>query len=185
MRRSGPNHAGLAREPGCRSREDVALQAQLLVLTPQPGAPPARPRSALRWRAPAWRSGAPRCDPPQQSSSGSPERTARTHEPVPRACARPGPAPRSDAETPAHKEDGFWPYLDTSHTSLSGVHEAGSIPVRAGAWDIAFLAIDPGRANDIAFTAPYVVIEGTYLVPADSPLRTIADVDREGVRVAV
>jgi polar amino acid transport system substrate-binding protein len=56
---------------------------------------------------------------------------------------------------------------------------------KAGVWDIAFLAIDPGRANDIAFTAPYVVIEGTYLVPADSPLRTIDDVDREGVRIAV
>ena len=56
---------------------------------------------------------------------------------------------------------------------------------RAGAWDIAFLAIDPGRANDIAFTAPYVVIEGTYLVPAGSPLRTIDEVDREGVRIAV
>jgi polar amino acid transport system substrate-binding protein len=57
--------------------------------------------------------------------------------------------------------------------------------VKAGLWDIAFLAIDPGRANNIAFTAPYVVIEGTYLVPADSPLRTIEDVDREGVRIAV
>ena len=57
--------------------------------------------------------------------------------------------------------------------------------VKGGVWDIAFLAIDPGRANDIAFTAPYVVIEGTYLVPADSPLRTIEDVDREGVRIAV
>ena len=56
---------------------------------------------------------------------------------------------------------------------------------RAGVWDIAFLAIDPGRANDIAFTAPYVVIEGTYLVPAGSPLRTIDEVDREGVRIAV
>lgn len=56
---------------------------------------------------------------------------------------------------------------------------------KAGVWDIAFLAVDPGRANDIAFTAPYVVIEGTYLVPADSPLRTIGDVDREGVRIAV
>jgi polar amino acid transport system substrate-binding protein len=54
-----------------------------------------------------------------------------------------------------------------------------------GVWDIAFLAIDPGRANDIAFTAPYVVIEGTYLVPADSRLRAISDVDREGVRIAV
>ena len=55
--------------------------------------------------------------------------------------------------------------------------------LKTGAWDVAFLAIDPARAADIAFTAPYVVIEGTYLVPADSPLRTIGDVDREGVRV--
>jgi polar amino acid transport system substrate-binding protein len=57
--------------------------------------------------------------------------------------------------------------------------------VRTGAWDIAFVAIDPARAAEIAFTPPYVVIEGTYLVAADSPLRAIADVDREGVRVAV
>jgi polar amino acid transport system substrate-binding protein len=53
------------------------------------------------------------------------------------------------------------------------------------AWDIAFLAIDPVRAAGIDFTAPYVVIEGTYVVPADSVLRTVADVDRAGVRVAV
>jgi len=57
--------------------------------------------------------------------------------------------------------------------------------LKTGAWDIAFLAIDPVRATEIAFTAPYVVIEGTYLVPADSPLRTIQDIDRDGVRVAV
>ena len=57
--------------------------------------------------------------------------------------------------------------------------------LRTGSWDIAFLAIDPARAAEIVFTAPYVVIEGTYLVPADSPLRTIEDVDSEGVRVAV
>ena len=57
--------------------------------------------------------------------------------------------------------------------------------VTSGAWDIAFVAIDPARAADIAFTAPYVIIEGTYLVPASSPLRTIEDVDRDGVRIAV
>jgi len=57
--------------------------------------------------------------------------------------------------------------------------------LQKGAWDIAFLAIDPARAAEIAFTAPYVVIEATYVVPADSPLRTIEDVDRDGVRVAV
>jgi polar amino acid transport system substrate-binding protein len=54
-----------------------------------------------------------------------------------------------------------------------------------GLWDVAFLAIDPVRAADIAFTAPYVVIEGSYLVPHDSPLRTLGDVDRAGIRIAV
>ena len=57
--------------------------------------------------------------------------------------------------------------------------------LKTGAWDVAFLAIDPARAAEIAFTAPYVVIEGTYLVRVESPLRTIEDVDRDGVRVAV
>jgi polar amino acid transport system substrate-binding protein len=57
--------------------------------------------------------------------------------------------------------------------------------VQAGAWDVAFLAIDPGRANQIDFTAPYVEIEGTYLVPAGSPLHVIGDVDRERVRIGI
>ena len=60
-----------------------------------------------------------------------------------------------------------------------------SVDLARGAWDVAFLAIEPARAAQIAFTAPYVVIEGTYLVPVGSPLRTIADVDRDGVRIAV
>ncbi|MFN2459969.1 MAG: ABC transporter substrate-binding protein [Candidatus Velthaea sp.] len=53
------------------------------------------------------------------------------------------------------------------------------------AWDVAFLAIDPVRSAGITFTAPYVVIEGTYLVPQNSSIRTIDDVDRAGVRVSV
>jgi polar amino acid transport system substrate-binding protein len=53
-----------------------------------------------------------------------------------------------------------------------------------GAWDIAFLGIDPARAGDIGFTAAYLQIEATYLVPAGSALRAIADVDETGVRVA-
>ena len=57
--------------------------------------------------------------------------------------------------------------------------------LQSGVWDIAFLAIDPARAAGIDFTAPYVVIEGTYAVPSNSPLRTIADFDRDGVRIAV
>ena len=57
--------------------------------------------------------------------------------------------------------------------------------LQSGVWDIAFLAIDPARAAGIDFTAPYVVIEGTYAVPLNSPLRAIADFDRDGVRIAV
>jgi polar amino acid transport system substrate-binding protein len=57
--------------------------------------------------------------------------------------------------------------------------------VKAGLWDVAFLAIDPVRSAGIDFTPPYVVIEGVYVVPKDSPLQTVADVDRDGICVAV
>ena len=57
--------------------------------------------------------------------------------------------------------------------------------VRTGAWDVAFLGAEPQRANEMTFTAPYLEIEATYLVPPGSPLKTIADVDREGVRIAI
>lgn len=52
-------------------------------------------------------------------------------------------------------------------------------------WDIAFVAIEPVRASAIEFTAPYVIIEGNYMVPADSSLRSLADVDKMGNRIAV
>ena len=54
----------------------------------------------------------------------------------------------------------------------------------AGVWDIAFLGSDPKREALMSFTAAYLEIEATYLVRSDSPLRTAADVDRDGVRVA-
>ena len=57
--------------------------------------------------------------------------------------------------------------------------------VKAGAWDVAFLGNEPARASEIAFSAAYLEIEAGYLVPAGSPIRAIAEVDREGVRVAV
>jgi polar amino acid transport system substrate-binding protein len=56
---------------------------------------------------------------------------------------------------------------------------------KAGAWDVAFLGNEPQRANEIAFTGAYLEIPVTYLVPAGSSIRAMADVDREGVRVAV
>lgn len=53
------------------------------------------------------------------------------------------------------------------------------------AWDIGLIGAEPARAEKIAFTAAYVEIEATYLVPAGSALQNIADVDRAGVRIAV
>lgn len=57
--------------------------------------------------------------------------------------------------------------------------------LKAGAWDVAFLAVEPVRAAEIDFSPPYVLIEGTYMVPKDSPLKAVEDVDRAGVRIAV
>ncbi|MFJ3057644.1 ABC transporter substrate-binding protein [Herbaspirillum sp. NPDC087042] len=51
--------------------------------------------------------------------------------------------------------------------------------------DFGFFAIDPVRGQQIAFTAPYVLIEGYYLVKNESPLRTNDEVDRAGQRVVV
>ena len=51
--------------------------------------------------------------------------------------------------------------------------------------DIGFFAIDPLRGADIAFTAPYVLIEGCYLVREDSLLRSNDEVDRDGHVVVV
>jgi polar amino acid transport system substrate-binding protein len=57
--------------------------------------------------------------------------------------------------------------------------------VRDSVWDVAFLGAEPQRAAEIAFTAAYLEIPATYLVPAGSPIRSVAEVDREGVRIAV
>ncbi|HET7764656.1 MAG TPA: ABC transporter substrate-binding protein [Burkholderiales bacterium] len=57
--------------------------------------------------------------------------------------------------------------------------------VKTGAWDVAYVAIDPQRARDMIQSPPYVVIEGSYLVPAESGIRSNAEVDREGIRIAV
>jgi polar amino acid transport system substrate-binding protein len=54
-----------------------------------------------------------------------------------------------------------------------------------GRADICFLGIEPARADEVAFTAPYVLIEGVYAVPDRSPLTTAAEVDSPGVRIGV
>jgi polar amino acid transport system substrate-binding protein len=57
--------------------------------------------------------------------------------------------------------------------------------IKAKEVDLAFVAIDPVRAADIDYTAPYVIIEGAYLVRDDAAIKANEDVDRLGTRVAV
>jgi len=66
-------------------------------------------------------------------------------------------------------------------TAAGKVFEA----VKADAVDVIFIAIEPVRAADVEFTPPYVLIEGAYLVPKDSPLREPADLDKPGIRISV
>ena len=70
---------------------------------------------------------------------------------------------------------------------LIGFESAGKMfeSVKSGVWDVAFLAIDPGRADEVDFTPAYVEIEGTYLVPSGSRFHTHEEVDRKGVRIGV
>ena len=62
---------------------------------------------------------------------------------------------------------------------------AGRVFEAIGEWDVAFLAIEPARAHELEFTSPYVLIEGTYMVRSGSDFRSIGDIDRPGVKVAV
>lgn len=68
-----------------------------------------------------------------------------------------------------------------------GYDSAGKLGdgVKTGAWDVAFLGAEPQRAAEIAFTAAYLEIPSTYIVSAASGIRSVEEVDREGVRIAV
>jgi polar amino acid transport system substrate-binding protein len=70
---------------------------------------------------------------------------------------------------------------------LIGFEGAASIfdAGKAGEWDLGFLAIDATRSQGVDFTAPFVVLEGAYVVRAASPCRTVLDLDRPGSRIAV
>lgn len=57
--------------------------------------------------------------------------------------------------------------------------------VSDGLWDLAFMAIDPRRAEAIEFTKPYVLIEGTYMVHHGAPWQSVKEMDKEEVKIAV
>lgn len=54
----------------------------------------------------------------------------------------------------------------------------------SGRWDVAILAIEPARAQTIAFSPAITEIEATYAVHNDSPLRSVAQVDASGIRIS-
>lgn len=67
--------------------------------------------------------------------------------------------------------------VDTAAASVQAVRDEVA--------DIGFFAIDPARGAGLAFTAPYLLIEGAYLVRGDAPLAANEEVDRAGTRVVV
>jgi polar amino acid transport system substrate-binding protein len=54
-----------------------------------------------------------------------------------------------------------------------------------GEWDVAFFAYDPARAQQVAYAPAYMEVDNTYLVPAGSPITTVPEADRPGVRIGV
>src|ERR1051325_3621966 len=95
--------------------------------------------------------------------------------------------------TPSGDPDGVSPDMARAIADRLGVPvELGPFPKhgelagRGGtdAWDIGLIGAEPARAEKIAFTPAYVEIEATYLVPAGSPLKSLGEGDRPGVRLA-
>jgi len=97
-----------------------------------------------------------------------------------------------NGRTPAGEPDGVAPDLAREIARCLGVPvkliaypSPGDLVAAVGEWDIGLVGADPLRAGQIAFTPAYAEIEATYLVPADSPIRSLEEVDRPGVRIAV
>jgi polar amino acid transport system substrate-binding protein len=57
--------------------------------------------------------------------------------------------------------------------------------LKKGEADLGLLAFDPARAKEVDFSAPYALAQNTYLVPVDSPIKSVNDIDKPGIRVGV
>lgn len=73
------------------------------------------------------------------------------------------------------------PFEPVLYSAIGALLDGG----KSDAWDVAFIGFTAERAKEWDFTAPYLEVEFGYLVPADSPIAAVADVDRPGIRVAV
>ena len=52
--------------------------------------------------------------------------------------------------------------------------------VRNGEAEIGFVAYNPERAGPVEFTKPYLLVNQTFMVKNDSPIKSIADIDHQG-----
>ncbi len=100
--------------------------------------------------------------------------------------AQPGTDPRGPKGVSVHLARELARRLDLP-LAMTTFDAAGKAfqALQAGEVDIAFLANEPARAAEVAFTAPYVLIEGTYVVRTASPFTSIEEFDRPGLRIAV
>src|SRR2546427_1915797 len=73
------------------------------------------------------------------------------------------------------------PFEPVLYPSVGALLDSG----KSGAWDVAFVGFSPARAKEWDFTALHLEIEFGYLIPGDSSMSTMADVDRPAIRVAV
>jgi len=96
--------------------------------------------------------------------------------------------------TDAGKPDGVAPDMGRAIAKLLDVPAVmvkyaspGEVADTAGKdeWDLGMIGAEPKRAEVIDFSAAYVEIEATYLVPAGSPYNAIDEIDQDGVRIAV
>ena len=74
--------------------------------------------------------------------------------------------------------------VDVTYVKFASPGEVADA-VGGGQWDIGLIGAEPARAETIAFSSAYVEIEATYLVPTGSALKSIEQVDRPGVRIAI
>lgn len=97
------------------------------------------------------------------------------------------------SRTPSGDPEGLAPSLAVAFAAKLSVpivflcfDSPGALMASAGedAWDVAIIGSDPARTQHVAFTAPFCEIEAAYLVPEASPLKTVQEVDVEGIRIA-
>lgn len=56
--------------------------------------------------------------------------------------------------------------------------------LKSGDCDMAYMGIEPSRLAQLGFSPPVFQFDFTYLVPTGSSIRTVADADRPGIRIA-